>query len=61
MEKFYCNLKNGMTKSDALRKAKLELMDMEEVDEELSKKVGMPVTISYSNPYYWAPFVLIEN
>jgi CHAT domain-containing protein/Tfp pilus assembly protein PilF len=61
MEKFYRNLKNGMTKSDALRKAKLELMEMEEADEELSKKVGMPVTISYASPCYWAPFVLIGD
>ena len=59
MGKFYSNLETGMAKSDALRKAKLELMDMKEVDGKLSKKVGIPVTISYSNPYYWSTFVLI--
>lgn len=43
MDKFYKYLAEGMTKSDALRKAKLALLENE--------------NIAYANPYYWGAFV----
>ncbi|MEL6560342.1 MAG: CHAT domain-containing tetratricopeptide repeat protein [Bacteroidota bacterium] len=44
MNKFYQKLKSGLSKSEALRTAKLEFV--EEADPALS------------NPFYWAPFVI---
>jgi CHAT domain-containing protein len=40
---FYSHLKAGLDRSEALRQAKLELIDRSR----------------YSHPYFWAPFVLV--
>ena len=45
MCKFYRNLKNGMNKVEALQKSQNDI-----------KQYSL-----YSNPYYWAPFILIGN
>ena len=45
MKSFYANLKKGQSKDEALREAKLGLLH------------GRQVT--WRNPYYWAPFVLV--
>lgn len=42
MDYFYTNLSAGMTKREALREAKLSLMNNEK----------------YASPYYWAPYIL---
>jgi len=47
MEAFYGNLKEGQGKAEALRRAKVSLMEMEDG--------------RYAHPYYWAPFVLIGD
>lgn len=47
MEKFYAYLKQGMHKSEALRQAKLDLLQTEDS--------------AMSHPYYWAPFILIGS
>lgn len=46
MDKFYFNLKNGIPKSEALQKAKLDYLK-DSKDE--------------AHPYYWATFVLIGD
>jgi len=51
MEIFYKNLMAGMTKAEALRKAKITLMKETEVIE--GKR------LSYSHPFFWAPFVMV--
>jgi CHAT domain-containing protein len=51
MTEFYKNLEEkGMSKTEALRQAKLALMK--------KKKIGSK-SISYSHPFLWAPFILI--
>jgi CHAT domain-containing protein len=63
MERFYRNLRT-MNKSEALRQAKLDLMQGEST---ASKERGVggiiggdaEVSQNYSHPYFWAPFVLI--
>ncbi len=45
MVKFYENLKQGMSKGEALRQAKLSLINNQ----------------VYSHPYYWSPFILIGD
>ena len=63
MERFYRNLRT-MNKSEALRQAKLDLMQGEST---ASKERGVggiiggdaEVNQNYSHPYFWAPFVLI--
>lgn len=45
MEVFYQNLNRGLTKSAALRQAKLALLHGK--------------TVTWSHPYFWAPFVLV--
>ena len=47
MEDFYSNLKQGSTKTDALRQAKLKYLKNHELME--------------VSPYYWASFVLIGD
>jgi len=42
MRYFYENLSLGMTKRDALKKAKLSMIS----------------SGKYSSPYYWAPYIL---
>ncbi|MEQ8186798.1 MAG: CHAT domain-containing protein [Candidatus Eremiobacterota bacterium] len=51
MEIFYKNLMAGMTKAEALRKAKITLMKETEVIE--------GNRLSYSHPFFWAPFVMV--
>jgi len=55
MEKFYKYLKEGKSKSEALRQAKVELlnttMDM--------KAIGMPQSLA--SPFYWSPFILVGD
>ncbi len=51
MEIFYKNLMSSMTEAEALRKAKITLMKETEVVE--GNK------LSYSHPFFWAPFVLV--
>ncbi|MBN1348282.1 CHAT domain-containing protein [candidate division KSB1 bacterium] len=53
MAHFYRNLNQGMSKADALRQAKLALMRQ-------SVDMGQ-VRLSYANPFFWAPFVLIGD
>jgi CHAT domain-containing protein len=45
MIEFYKNLKNGEDKATALQQAQIKIMEKE----------------GYSNPYYWAPFVLVGD
>tara|TARA_R110002111_G_scaffold69471_4_gene112457 strand:- start:8616 stop:11267 length:2652 start_codon:yes stop_codon:yes gene_type:complete len=47
MQDFYKNIKNNNSKSNALRKAKINYLDSQSLTE--------------SSPYYWASFVLIGN
>jgi len=52
MKDFYSYLKNeDLGKAEALRQAKLNLMKMK-------RKIGS-LTISYSHPFFWAPFIVI--
>ncbi|MEJ2628318.1 MAG: CHAT domain-containing protein, partial [bacterium] len=53
MTYFYHNLKQGMNKVRALQQAKLSLMNT-------TKKQG-DLEISYSHPFFWAPFILIGD
>ena len=54
MKLFYQNLKDGMSKVEALRHAKLKLSKSEGIFEDGQQ-------FSYANPFLWAPFVLIGN
>ena len=47
MTSFYKNLKNGKTKSEALREAKLDYITTH--------------TLSEASPYYWSSFILIGD
>lgn len=47
MKIFYQNLKNGMSKAEALRRTKLELIH--------TREGGM----SFAHPFLWAAFVLV--
>lgn len=51
MEIFYKNLISGMNKGEALRQAKIQFMNENEIVE--GKE------ISYSHPFFWAPFVMV--
>lgn len=52
MEKFYQNIKAGQPKAEALRQAKLSLIQTKMSDDPA-------VAETYANPHYWAPFVVI--
>ena len=55
MEQFYQNLNNnGMSKVEALREAKLDMLEWFYID-----KTGQYQT--HHHPYYWAPFILIGD
>lgn len=74
MQLFYENLATGtMTKSEALRKAQLKLLNGNNSSRNPERR-GITVNIQpgtssrneksqsgYSHPYYWAPFILIGN
>ena len=47
MKNFYRNLKDGMSKAEALRQAKLKLIQTREGG------------LSFAHPFLWAPFVLM--
>jgi len=55
MERFYRNLKRGLSKSEALRQAKLDIM-RSSVD---LKVTGMRQDLA--SPFYWAPFILVGD
>ena len=55
MESFYRSLRGGLSKTHALREARLETM---------RKQINSTVTgeqESLASPYFWAPFVLIRD
>lgn len=56
MEFFYRNLKEGRSKAEALRQAKIELMQTlvwnEQSEDEFPK---------FASPYFWAPFILMGS
>lgn len=55
MEHFYKNLKRGLSKAEALRQAKLEIM---------RSKVNLKATgmrQDLASPFYWAPFILVGD
>jgi CHAT domain-containing protein len=53
MEQFYQNLNDdGMSKVEALREAKLDMLDWFYIDKTGQYRI-------HSHPYYWAPFILI--
>jgi CHAT domain-containing protein len=53
MKSFYTSLKNGRSKADALREARLDTMRMQ------IKSAVTGEQESLASPYFWAPFVLI--
>ena len=55
MEKFYQWLKKGASKSEALRQAKLEILNSK-IDLKALGNVQ-----SLASPFYWAPFILIGD
>jgi len=55
MERFYQNLKRGLSKSEALRQARLDIM-RSTVD---LKAIGMRQDLAA--PFYWAPFILVGD
>jgi CHAT domain-containing protein len=63
MEAFYrlWTTKQGMTKSEALRQAQLTLLRGATGTDSGSTSSSASKTAPYSNPYYWAPFILIGN
>ncbi|MCY7393212.1 MAG: CHAT domain-containing protein, partial [Leptolyngbyaceae cyanobacterium CAN_BIN12] len=71
MQRFYGNLANGMTKSEALRQAQLSLLRRSSsVQGQGDRATVIPQSVGGSraaaptnedHPYYWAPFILIGN
>ncbi|MDJ0690870.1 MAG: CHAT domain-containing protein [Xenococcaceae cyanobacterium MO_188.B32] len=59
MQRFYCTLaKNpSLTKAEALRKAKMSLLNNTSLDCESSASNNT----DFTHPYYWSPFILIGN
>ncbi|HLK12361.1 MAG TPA: CHAT domain-containing protein [Candidatus Binatia bacterium] len=53
MEAFYRHLRDGATKADALRLARIELMERTVQSDALGREESLAA------PYFWAPFVLI--
>jgi CHAT domain-containing protein/Tfp pilus assembly protein PilF len=53
MEHFYTALKEGLTKAEALRKARCELMQMRIKENATSEEESL------ASPYFWAPFILV--
>lgn len=70
MNLFYDGLKQGMSKSEALRQAQVKLMQNTDVSHINGHQTGILLKINTSkiktallqkHPYYWASFVLIGN
>jgi CHAT domain-containing protein len=74
MQRLYTNLKAGMPKAEALRQAQLTLIhDQKGEDGQADnrggigavsngKATGTPtMAATFSNPFYWAPFILIGD
>ncbi|MEW6615471.1 MAG: CHAT domain-containing tetratricopeptide repeat protein [Thermodesulfobacteriota bacterium] len=64
MKSFYTHLKNGKSKEEALRLAKLELKNQNLISDDLSRGVeiverGKKVQTSTTHPFFWAPFILV--
>jgi len=55
MERFYRNLKRGLSKAEALRQAKLATMHST-ID---LKATGMRQDLA--SPFFWAPFILVGD
>jgi CHAT domain-containing protein len=55
MEAFYRNLKQGRTKAEALRQARLELIQGHVWSDALGQEQSLAA------PYYWAPFILVGS
>ncbi len=55
MEYFYAALKEGLTKGDALSKARRELMYSQIKDAATGEEESL------ASPYYWAPFILVGS
>ena len=62
MQEFYGNLQT-MTKGEALRQAQLSLFNSQRILDYTyrPKEKGKACSLSYSHPYFWAPFVLIGD
>lgn len=73
MQQFYANLADGMTKSEALRQAQLDLLNRGSAAASenrtgdgtvvaIDPTTGRPRSIGNpSHPYFWSPFILIGN
>jgi CHAT domain-containing protein len=55
MQRFHSYLKEGKPKGEALRKAKLDLLNSEIFSEALGTRERL------ASPYYWAPFILVGD
>jgi len=55
MEHFYVALKQGLTKAEALRKARREVMQMRIRDNATGQEESL------ASPYFWAPFILVGS
>jgi CHAT domain-containing protein len=71
MQSLYANLKAGMPKAEALRQAQLTLIrGQKESDSQVARSGGLailpkgkstPIATTFSDPFYWAPFILIGD
>ncbi|MGI0494685.1 CHAT domain-containing protein, partial [Alkalinema pantanalense CENA528] len=67
MTAFYQNLKQGMTKAQALQYAQKSLIDQKLTPQAMRQRAGArPLiepskVVDSSHPYYWAPFILLGN
>ena len=55
MEAFYRNLKQGVGKAEALRRARIELMQSRVCSDALGEEASLAA------PYFWAPFILVGS
>lgn len=57
MERFYQELRMGTTKAEALQRAQVHVMNMTSRPSVTTDSAE----ISFSHPYYWAPFLLVGD